>query len=89
MECILQYLDDIEDMFYASALLLERVRRVLRTLLAATLLLALQSGAFALAFVKPPLAIGVASLLTVGMLYRAAVHQSRRTAFRPSAQPIP
>lgn len=76
MECIVQYLDDLEDLFYAAALRFERIRRAFRILALTILTIALQAGTFVLALVQPPLALAVASLLSVGMLYRAAVYHS-------------
>jgi hypothetical protein len=63
MECIIQYLDDLEDLFYAAALRFERIRRAIRILALAILTIALQVGTFVLALVQPPLALAVASLL--------------------------
>ena len=74
MECIIQYMDDLEDLFYAVALRFERIRRALGLFVLAILTVALQAGTFILALVQPPLALAVASLLSVGMLYRAAVY---------------
>ncbi len=78
MECIMQYLDDLEDLFYAAAFRLERLRRAFRVIVLAILTIGLQAGTFLLALVQPPLALAVASLLSVGMLYRAAVYSPRR-----------
>lgn len=78
MERIMQYLDDLEDLFYAVAFRLERLRRALRLVVLAILTIGLQAGTFLLALVQPPLALAVASLLSVGMLYRAAVYSPRR-----------
>ena len=88
MECIVQYLDDLEDLLFAGALLAERARRVLRAFFIGLLVLALLSGAVLLAFAKPPLAIAAASLLTVAMLYRAAVHHPRRAELRSATRPL-
>lgn len=86
MECIIQYLDDLEDLFYAAALRFERIRRGLTIVVLTILALALQAGTFLLAVVQPPLALAVASLLSVGMLYRAAVYRpaSRRLSAEAS-----
>lgn len=75
MECIIQYMDDVEDLFYAIALRFEGIRGALRILVLTILTVALQAGTFILALVQPPLALAVASLLSVGMLYRAAVYR--------------
>ena len=88
MECIVQYLDDLEDLLFAGALLAERARRVLRAFFIGLLVLAMLSGAVLLALVKPPLAIAAASLLTVAMLYRAAVHHPRRAELRSATRSL-
>ena len=74
MECIVQYLDDLEDLFYAFALKWERIRRVLRFALFVTTSLAFQLLGVFLALSVPALAVATASLLLVGLLYRCAVH---------------
>ncbi len=82
MECLVQWLDNLEDLFYAFALKWERIRRTCRfTLFVATSGL-LQILAVILALYYPPIATAVAALLLVWMLYRNA------TASHPSLLPI-
>lgn len=71
MERLLQYLDDLEDSFYALALLAERIRRAGKTMLILAMSLIVQMLGVALALSRPPLAIAAVSLMTVAMLYRS------------------
>ena len=74
MECIVQFLDDLEDLFWAVALKWERIRRTIRfALFVATSVLFQFLGIF-LALSIPALAVATASLLLVGLLYRQVVY---------------
>lgn len=73
MECLIQYLDDMEDAVYAFLLLGERVRRAARSLFVFSALLLVQVGGIALALHWPPVALGLVALLAVGTLYRSTV----------------
>ena len=73
MECLVQYLDDLEDLFYALALKAERIRQALQFFLFLAAAAALQVGGVFIALKNPPIAVAVASLLLVGMLFRAVV----------------
>jgi membrane protein YdbS with pleckstrin-like domain len=73
MECLVQYLDDLEDLLYALALKAERIRQALQFFLSLAAAAALQVGGVFIALKSPPIAVAVASLLLVGMLYRAVV----------------
>lgn len=77
MERIVQYLDDIEDLLYATALLAERLRRVLRVVAAAVVAFCTLAVGFLLALTQPPLALAMVSLLMVTALYRATVSNTR------------
>jgi hypothetical protein len=72
MERLIQYLDDIEDTVYAVALLMERVRRFLQTVLLLVASVIFQGLGVLLALSRPPMALAVVCLVTVGMLYRSA-----------------
>ncbi len=72
MERLMQYLDDIEDTVYAVALLMERVRRLLQTVLLLVASVIFQGLGVLLALSRPPMALAVVCLVTVGMLYRSA-----------------
>ncbi len=79
MEVLVQYLDDLEDLFYAAALKAERIRQAIRFFLFMAASAILQLFGIFIALKNPPLAVAVASLLLVGMLFRAVV------AFSPDA----
>ncbi len=74
MEVLVQYLDDLEDLIYAIALLAEKIRNGVRFFLFMTASVTLQLLGIFIALVSPPMAVAVASLLLVGMLYRGVVH---------------
>jgi hypothetical protein len=74
MEVLVQYLDDLGDLFYAIALLAEKIRNVVHFFLFMAAALTLQLLGVFIALVSPPMAVAVASLLMVGMLYRGVVH---------------
>ncbi len=76
MERLIQYLDDLEDLFYVIALKAERLREALQYFLLITAAAILQVFAISMALRHPPLALAVASLLMVGMLFHAVVGHS-------------
>ena len=79
MEVLAQYLDDLEDLFYAAALKSERIRQAFRFFLFVAASAILQLIGIFIALKNPPLSVAVVSLLMVGMLFRAVV------AFSPDA----
>ncbi len=82
MECLVQYLDDLEDLIFAVALKAERIRQVVRFFLFMLTAVALQVLGVVVALENPPLALAAVALLLVGMLYRAAIgisHESFAT----------
>ena len=79
MERIVQYLDDLEDLFYAFALKWERIRRALRFTLFITTSVSFQLLGVFLALSIPALAVATASLLLVGLLYRSVVYYGSAT----------
>jgi len=84
MECLLQYLDDLDDAVYAIALLGERIRRVAITLAIVFVSAVMQVAVVVLALNQPSLGVGAASLLTVSLMYRSI------TAGPPRApEPVP
>ena len=76
MERLIQYLDDLEDLFYAAALKAERLREACQYFLLISAAAILQVFAISMALRHPPLALAVASLLMVGMLFHAVVGHS-------------
>ena len=76
MERLIQYLDDLEDLLYAIALKVERLREALQYFVLITASAILQVFTISMALRHPPLALAVASLLMVGMLFHAVVGYS-------------
>jgi hypothetical protein len=74
MELFVQYLDDLEDLIYACALLAERIRQAARFILFISASVSIQILGVFLALANPPMAVAAASLLLVGMLYRGVVY---------------
>lgn len=72
MERLAQYLDDLEDFYYAIALLMERVRKAAKLAAFIAAFSALLCLGIMLALLSPPLALAVVSLLIVGFLYFGA-----------------
>jgi Zn-dependent membrane protease YugP len=80
MECLIQYLDEIEDAFYAIALVTERIRRGVQFTAILAISLLLQILGVMLALSQPALALGAVALMSVGLLYRAVTGP---THYRP------
>ena len=76
MECFLQYLDDLDDFVYATALSWERIRRISRMLLVVAVSLGVQAIGIYFALTALPLAIATVSVLLVILLYRSVVYHS-------------
>ena len=77
MECFLQYLDDLDDFFYAVALAGERIRRLLTLLFSFTVLILVQGLGIYLAVTHPPIAVAAGSLLLVLALFYGVVGHGR------------
>ena len=73
MERLIQYLDELEDLFYAAPLFAEQVRRAIQRILFLLGSVCLQIAGIVLALTHPPLALAVVTLLLVGLLFRAVV----------------
>lgn len=80
MECFLQYLDDLDDFFYAVVLTGERIRRILSFLISLAVLILVQGLAIYLAIAHPPIAVAAGSLLLVLALYYGVVGYRREFA---------
>ena len=72
MERLIQYLDVLEDVFYAVALRAEQIRRIVLVLFAITITLVISGLGVILALSQPTAGLAVAALLTVMVLYRSA-----------------
>jgi hypothetical protein len=73
MECFLQYLDDLDDFYYAVALVWERIRSKLRFALFVGMALTLQLAGVLLALANPPLAVATACLLLVALMFHGVI----------------
>ena len=71
MERIAQLLDDLDDLISTIGLVSENIRRFLLSLLAACTTVAIQVGGILLALAHPPLAMALAILLFVSLLYHS------------------
>lgn len=71
MERIIQYLDDLDDLFSAAGLFAEQLRNLIYSLAFVCASLALQIGGILLALNHPPLALAAALLMCVALLYRS------------------
>ena len=70
MERLIQYLDDLEDIYFATALLMERILSGAKLALLLAISFSVQFLGVLLALSRPPLALAFVSLTVVGMLYR-------------------
>ena len=81
MECFIQYLDDLEDLVYAVALVGEKIRRFAMFLLMSVIAVAIPVGGVLLALAAPPLALAAVFMTLSVLLYRAATgNPGRQTA---------
>ena len=70
MERLLQWLDDLDDLFGVAGLLAERMRRLLLGAVRLLTLLSVTACGILAALTEPPLGLAVAILLFVFLLYR-------------------
>lgn len=80
MECFLQYLDDLDDLYGMVGLINERLRRFFFTLVSYSLVAAGALAGVWLATLHPPLALATSILLFVTLLYRSVTSPSRSRA---------
>lgn len=71
MERLVQLLDDFDDLICMAALVGERIRNTMLTLLSTCAILTLQAAGIVLALRHPTLALATALLLFVSLLYRS------------------
>lgn len=71
MECLMQYLDDLEDFVCALALAAGRILRAVKGLLLLLVSIALLISILLLALAQPTLSLAVVTILSVLLLYRA------------------
>lgn len=77
MERMLQYLDDLDDLYGMVGLIVERLRRLIVTALKYILTLAVLPFSVWLAQVHPPIASATLILLFVTLLYRAVTQPAQ------------
>jgi len=77
MERLLQYADDLDDLFGAFALIYEPLRRLFLAVIAGLISAVLAVLGVWLALVHPPIALATCSLLFVTLLYRAVTAAPR------------
>ena len=70
MECLLQYLDDLDDLFGIVGLMWERLRRATLKLLAVIMATVVAAAGAWLALLHPPIALATSTMLFVILLYR-------------------
>ncbi len=80
MECLLQYLDDLDDLYAAFGLVWERLRRALLKIISALMVMSVAAGAIALALSHPPIALATSTMLFVVLLYRTVTATPARLA---------
>ncbi len=71
MERLLQYLDDLDDLYGMAGLVLERLRRFSYALFSYLLIIIGGVAGMWLAMVHPPIALATSILLFVTLLYRS------------------
>ena len=80
MEFLLQYLDDLDDLYGALGLVWERLRRTIIKIASIGMLLAVAAGAIELALLHPPIAMATSTMLFVILLYRSVTVPSGKWA---------
>ena len=71
MECLLQYLDEIDDLFGVVGLFYEGLRNAALALMGLIIGLVAVASGVALALAHPPIALATSILLFVALLYRS------------------
>ena len=85
LERILQWLDDLDDLYGAARLLAERVRRLAWNFARLFILLSVGACGMLAALREPPLGLAVAILLFVFLLYRSVTQPGFATRGRRAA----
>ena len=80
MELLLQYLDDLDDLYGAFGLVWERLRRALLRLLSIAMISTVAVAAIGLALFHPPIALATSTMLFVILLYRSVTVPSKKWA---------
>ncbi|MGB5688725.1 MAG: hypothetical protein WBM45_05580 [Woeseiaceae bacterium] len=80
MEFLLQYLDDLDDLYGAFGLVWERLRRTIILLATLAMLSAVAAAGIGLALAHPPIAMATSTMLFVILLYRSVTVPSGKWA---------
>jgi hypothetical protein len=80
MEFLLQYLDNLDDLYGAFGLVRERLRRTIIKMASLGMLFAVAAGGIGLALLHPPIAMATSTMLFVILLYRSVTVPSRKWA---------
>ena len=80
MEFLLQYLDNLDDLYGALGLVWERLRRTIIKIASLGMLLAVAAGGIGLALLHPPIAMATSTMLFVILLYRSVTVPSGKWA---------
>jgi len=80
MEFLLQYLDNLDDLYGALGLVWERLRRTIIKIASLGMLLAVAAGGIELALLHPPIAMATSTMLFVILLYRSVTVPSGKWA---------
>jgi len=78
MECFLQYLDDLDDLYGSFGLVWEKLRRALLKLASLVMIIAVAAAGISLALAHPPIALATSTMLFVILLYRSVTVPSAR-----------
>ena len=71
MERLLQYLDDLDDLYGAFGLVWEKMRRTMLKLASVAMVLTVAACGISLALAHPPIALATSTMLFVILLYRS------------------
>ena len=80
MECFLQYLDDLDDLYGAFGLVWEKLRTILLKLVSLAMVLGVAAGGILLALAHPPIALATSTMLFVTLMYRTVTVPSPKWA---------
>ena len=80
MEFLLQYLDDLDDLYGVFGLVWEKVRRVLLRIVSIAMISTVAAAAIGLALLHPPIALATSTMLFVILLYRSVTVPSKKWA---------
>ncbi len=80
MEFLLQYLDDLDDLYGSFGLVWERLRRAIIKTVSLGMVLAVAAAGIGLALLHPPIAMATSTMLFVILLYRSVTVPSAKWA---------